>query len=306
MRVLFDTDANNELDDQHALAYLLFNSGVFRVEGVTVNATRSGGNIDMQAKEAERVLRLCKSFGKIPLLMGANGSFLQIKDSVSRPAFDGHEAVNFILEASAKPGAEKLILIAVGKLTNVALALTKDPSLADRVRVVWLGSNYPDPGEYNLENDTASLNYVLNSGVPFEMVTVRYGKPTGTAAVSVTKSEIASRMPGKGPRIGEPVEGRHGGMFSTFGDYSVSLFEHIDYHGDPPARALFDMAAVAIVKDPQWAQSASIPAPVLLNGQWKERPENARTILVWENFDKESILTDFYHSMDHYRLPDLP
>jgi inosine-uridine nucleoside N-ribohydrolase len=306
LRVLFDTDANNELDDQHALAYLLFNSDYFRVEGVTVNATRSGGNIVEQAKEAERVMRLCKAHGSIPLLKGADASFLRIKDSVHRPVFDGYEAVNFILEASAKPGAEKLILIAVGKLTNVALALMKDPSFADRVRVVWLGSNYPDPGEYNLENDTASLNYVLNSGVPFEMVTVRYGKPSGTAAVSVTKSEIASRMPGKGPRIGEPVEGRHGGMFSTFGDYSVNLFEHIDYHGDPPSRALFDMAAVAIVKNPPWAQSTSIPAPVLLNGQWKERPENARTILVWENFDKESILTDFYHSMDHYRLPDLP
>jgi hypothetical protein len=138
------------------------------------------------------------------------------------------------------------------------------------------------------------------------MVTVRYGKPSGTAAVSVTKSEITSRMPGKGPRIDEPVEGRHGGMFSTFGDYSVSLFEHIDYHGDPPSRALFDMAAVAIVKNPQWAGSTSIPAPILINGQWKERPENARTIVVWENFDKESILTDFYNSMDHYRLPDPP
>ena len=28
IRVLFDSDANNELDDQHALAYLLFNGGI--------------------------------------------------------------------------------------------------------------------------------------------------------------------------------------------------------------------------------------------------------------------------------------
>ena len=38
--VIFDTDANNEVDDQHALAYLLFNGDHFKVEGVTVNATR--------------------------------------------------------------------------------------------------------------------------------------------------------------------------------------------------------------------------------------------------------------------------
>src|SRR4029453_2741022 len=40
LRGLVDTDANNELDDQHALAYLLFNGRSFDVEGITVNATR--------------------------------------------------------------------------------------------------------------------------------------------------------------------------------------------------------------------------------------------------------------------------
>jgi hypothetical protein len=38
--VILDTDANNELDDQHAIAYLLFNGQVFDVEGITVNRTR--------------------------------------------------------------------------------------------------------------------------------------------------------------------------------------------------------------------------------------------------------------------------
>lgn len=74
IKVLFDSDANNELDDQHALAYLLFNGDVFDVVGVTVNTTRNGGDIHEQYKEAERVMRLCNQFGKIPLLKGANGS----------------------------------------------------------------------------------------------------------------------------------------------------------------------------------------------------------------------------------------
>ena len=49
-KILFDTDANNELDDQHALAYLLFNGQDFEVEGITVNKTRSGGDIDEHYK----------------------------------------------------------------------------------------------------------------------------------------------------------------------------------------------------------------------------------------------------------------
>ena len=55
--VLFDTDANNELDDQHALAYLLFNGETFNVRGVTVNATFSGGEIEEHYREAERILQ---------------------------------------------------------------------------------------------------------------------------------------------------------------------------------------------------------------------------------------------------------
>ena len=58
------------------------------------------------------------------------------------------------------------------------------------------------------------------------------------------------------------MTGRHGGAFTNFGDYSVDLFEHIDLYGDPPSRALFDMAAVAIVKNPAWATLRSPGARV--------------------------------------------
>ena len=66
IRVIFDTDTNNELDDQHALAYLLLNDGIFDVEAVTVNATRSGGGIDEQYDEAKRVMRLVSKLGAAP------------------------------------------------------------------------------------------------------------------------------------------------------------------------------------------------------------------------------------------------
>lgn len=293
--VLFDTDANNELDDQHALAYLLLND-TFDISAVTVNATYNGGNIEEQYKEAERIFKLTNTTN-IPLLKGANGSFDEIKGSTGKADFDGSEAVNYIIESAGKAGDKKLIIVAVGKLTNVALALKKDPSLADKARLVWLGSNYPEPGEYNQDNDTASMNYLLNSRIPFEMVTVRYEKPSGTDAVRATKEDINNNMPGKGPVAREAITGRHGGTFKTFGDYSVNLFEHIDYHGTPPSRALYDMAAVAIVKNPEWAERDTIPAPVLINNQWTERPGNERKIIVWENFDKEKILNDFYSVM---------
>ena len=35
VRVLLDTDANNEIDDQHAIAYLLLSGDSFVLEGIT-------------------------------------------------------------------------------------------------------------------------------------------------------------------------------------------------------------------------------------------------------------------------------
>jgi purine nucleosidase len=297
IRVILDTDANNELDDQHAIAYLLLNPDVFDVEGITVNRTRSGGDIDQHYGEAVRLVRLCARDPEVKVYRGAERAFDDIKSQVGQPGFDGTEAVQFIIERARARDDRRLVLLAVGKLTNVALALAKAPDIAPRVRIVWLGSNYPEPGEYNQINDEPALQYILDTRVDFEIAVVRYDQPSGTDAVRVTMDEIQQNMPDKGPRVDPPVSGRHGGTFTNFGDYSVNLFEHIELTGDPPSRALYDMAAAAIVKNPAWATRVTIPAPLLKNGAWVERPNNRRTIVLWEHFDRNSIINDFYEAV---------
>ena len=302
LRVLVDTDANNELDDQHALAYVLFNGRSFDVDGITVNTTRGGGDIGQQVAEARRVLTLCTLQDRVSLKAGANGSFTQIRPHLEESSFDGSDAVNFIIERAHAAAESRLVLLPIGKLTNVALALVKDPSIASKVRIVWLGSNYPDKGEYNQENDLDAVRYVLSVDVPFEIATVRYGQGTGTDAVRVTRDEIGKRMPGKGPRAASPVTGRHGGTFTTFGDYSVNLFEHITLDGTPPSRALFDMAAAAILKNPAWARREEIPAPQLVGEIYVPSTNNSRRITLWTHFDRDAILADFFATMDNPAL----
>jgi purine nucleosidase len=307
--IIFDTDANNEIDDQHALAYLLFSGDIFAVEGVTVNATSGpghgiSGHIDGQYDEAKRIMQLCAVYDDIPLFKGANGSFEEIKGNLDSPQFDGHEAVDFIIEQALRDRGQELILIPVGKLTNIALALKKEPAIAENIRIVWLGSNYPKPGEHNQDWDIPSMNYILDIDVPFEMVTVRYGEPSGTTAVRVTQAQILHRMPGKGPRISEPVIGRHDGEFYTWGDYSANLFEWYNMGGSPPSRPLFDQAAVAIVKNPDWAESYEHPAPIFTDGEWVERPDNERKIIIWEWFDIYGIINDFFITMDNYVIAE--
>lgn len=300
IKLIFDTDANNELDDQHALAYMLLNGDVFDVKGITVNATINGKGIQGHYDEAERVMQLCNLKDSLPLLKGAEGNFEEISKNFDPDAYDGKEGVDFMLKQTKE---DSVIIVAVGKLTNIALALKKDPSFAERTAIVWLGSNYPEPGEYNQDNDTIAMNYVLNSKIPFEMVTVRYGQPSGTDAVAVTQDEIAQKMAGIGPKATKPITGRHGGTFETFGDYSVNLFAHIfdEAHiqaNEAKSRPLFDMVALAVLKNPDWGKTQSIPAPILIDNSWVERPDNSRQILLWEHFDRENILSDFYETIE--------
>ncbi|MCM8543242.1 MAG: nucleoside hydrolase, partial [Lentisphaeraceae bacterium] len=293
--VIFDTDCNNELDDQHALAYLLFNSDVFNTIGVTVNNTVSGGGIDGQYEEALRVMKLSEADGIIPLFKGAHNDYNDIKNNINNPQFDGYEAVDFIIQQARAIQGEKLILLPVGKLTNIALAFLKAPDIISKVKVVWLGSNYPHSGEYNLANDVPSVNAVIATGVEFEMALVH--SSNGTSTVVAKLADIRNIMPGKGPRIASPITGRHGGLFSTFGDYSVDLFNHVNTN-----RSMYDMAAVAVVKNPDFATLETIPAPRLIGTSWDLQLDNAKTIKIWKNFDKDAIMADFYNSMTDYQL----
>ena len=76
--VILDTDANNEIDDQHAMAYLFLNQQVFDILGITVNATSNGGDIDKQYEEAKRIADLFEMETSVPLLKTTTPTMLPI------------------------------------------------------------------------------------------------------------------------------------------------------------------------------------------------------------------------------------
>lgn len=290
--VLIDSDANNEVDDQHAIAYALFSDDALDVIGITVNNTPHGNGIQGQYDEAMRVLRLCGAEERVPLYKGAEEGFDEILPYIRGSSFDGQEAVDFIIDAAMEERSKKLVLVPIGKLTNIALALARAPVIKDRIKVVWLGSNYPESGEYNLAADPDAVNFVLESGVDFEMVTVRYQESTGSAAVQVTREQIQQNMPGKGPLV-SAIPGRHGGQYTRFGDYSVNLFENFSF----TTWSLFDVVAVAVVKNPKLGQLNEVSVPPLDETEWDHDSSTRYLVRIWENFDKNEILKDFFKTM---------
>lgn len=290
IKVILDTDANNELDDQHAIAYMLFNQDLFDIRGITVNETRNGGPIGKHVEEARRVVKLCGFEDNIRVIPGASGDYTEIRDSLNKPDHDGHEAVDFIINEARQAEGDKLVLVPIGKLTNIALALKKAPDIARKVKVVWLGSNWPEAGEYNLENDPLALvPLLMNDELEFEILTVRYGEPSGTWAVSLSVEEVRERMKGLGPKV-KPVEGRHGGKFDCFGDYSVELYNKI---GDD-IRPIYDVCTLVLLKHPEYAGKLAVKGVSFDGTNWKQDGSSDRTVIFRENFNKEKIIEDFY------------
>ena len=65
------------------------------------------------------------------------------------------------------------------------------------------------------------------------------------------------------------------------------------------------MAALAIIKNPAWAQATEIAAPILHGKDWIDRPQNPRRIVIREHFDRSAILSDFFSMMHDYELADI-
>ncbi|WP_243075306.1 nucleoside hydrolase [Microbacterium sp. SS28] len=74
------------------------------------------------------------------------------------------DGARLILEESRREDELPLFVACGGPLTHLASALREDPTLAERMELVWIGGGaYPDGAwEYNLKLDVAAARFVFN------------------------------------------------------------------------------------------------------------------------------------------------
>jgi len=114
----------------------------------------------------------------------------------------------------------------------------------------------------------------------------------GTAEVRTTRSEITKKLSGKGKQI-TPIKGRHGGDFDRLGDYLVNLWENVNEE----TRSLYDMANVATVKNPQWAEDTVVYGPRLINGEWVSDATAKDSVRFFRNYSVNMVMEDFWKTM---------
>lgn len=89
----------------------------------------------------------------------------------STPPADGH-AVDAIIEACLDAGVDGITLCPLGPLTNIGMAIAKEPSIVPNIReIVWMGGAFDEPGntttlaEFNAFVDPHAAHIVFASGV---------------------------------------------------------------------------------------------------------------------------------------------
>ena len=182
---LIDTDTAS--DDAVALVMALKHPQV-RVEAITVVA----GNlpVDQAVQNALYTVELCNA--TVPVYRGSEKPLLRALATaqnvhgqdgmgdiglalVGRAPAQGH-AVDVIVETIRKHPGE-ITLVTLGPLTNVALALTRDPALVGLVkRCIVMGGigyghgNITPVAEFNIWVDPEAAKIVFESGMPIMMV----------------------------------------------------------------------------------------------------------------------------------------
>jgi purine nucleosidase len=186
-RIIIDTDPG--IDD--ALAILLASaSPEIDILGLTIVA----GNVSL-AQTTENALKLCALAGQadIPVYAGADKPLVRAPRIATVHGATGLEgadlppprakpqprhAVDWMIETLRAAPRASLRLIAIGPLTNVALALQRAPEIAAALaEVVIMGGATPKIGgnmnayaEFNIYVDPEAAEYVFARGLPTTLV----------------------------------------------------------------------------------------------------------------------------------------
>ena len=86
---------------------MLFSGDVFDVEGITVNRTRGGGDVELQAVEAERITALAGLRAHLPGVPRRERLVRRDRAARRRASFDGASAVNEIIKQAKAAGARR-------------------------------------------------------------------------------------------------------------------------------------------------------------------------------------------------------
>lgn len=278
LRVIVDTDAACEADDPFAIAHALLSPKLI-VKGIIAEHFKEEGSMEKSYREIETILDAMDMSKEIPVYRGQKGPLLTDEEE--------SEAVKFIIDEALKEDEKPLYILCQGAITNVAKAITIEPAIKDKIRVIWIGTHGEAPckapfTEFNSVNDIPAANTVLQSGIDLWLV------PSHVyITVNIGLAEIQRRIRPCG-RIGEH-------LFRNMADYNMSQFAGWT-QGE--SWSLGDSPAIAIALNPGCGHYHYAKAPFVAEDTSSEVKEDNPQIRIYTDVDSRYILEDFIAKLE--------
>lgn len=282
LRLIVNSDAKNEADDQYAIAHALL-TPQFIIKGLIgahFGEEKSKTSMIDSVKEIELLLELMGMQEEYPVFRGAERA---MQDEQSPSLSEGAE---LIVREAMSDDPRPLFVIFLGAITDLAAAYLLNPAIADRLTAVWIGGGaWPDgEAEYNLGNDIHAANVVFGSPIPLWQI------PRNVyVKMRVSLAELKRRV--------EPC-----------GDIGKYLYRQlVEMNGKwahnprwPKGEmwALGDSPAVGLLMNDQPYDYDVKPAPRVSPDMSYVHQQTERRIRVYRDIDVRFILEDMYAKLE--------
>ena len=199
--VILDTDISNEVDDQFALCYLIKSLDNVNLQAITIAPFKGSGyapvknlaeGIDLSFNTASKVLDMLNASAyKDIMYKGATSYFFESKEI--------NLATSKIIQLAKEN--DHTTIIAIGAITNVALAIYHAPEIINKIDIIWLGGNSfltENNNEFNFRQDVEGVRVVYNSKAPLVVIPCR----NVASNLTTTIYELEHYLAGQG-KIGQ-------------------------------------------------------------------------------------------------------
>ena len=298
--VVIDTDPMNEIDDQFAIVWALLRPDRLRVRALLAAPWKSDAktyrDTDPDVDQGRHVTRLREA------IEPAEGQRLAVAELHRLTALLGSRAAvhpgadRFLPDASTpvrSAAADALVALAHEKrdgplyvlgiacATNIASALLLDPSISERICVVWTSAHpswWPRPtASYNLSLDLHASRVLFDSGVPLVYLP---GYTVGEE-LRTTRSELERFVRGTGP-VGDY-------LWQTWESHWMTRTTSPGY-----SKVIWDLINVAYVLDPSWLATELVPSPVLGDDLRWQHHEGRHLIREAYDLDRDACFGDLF------------
>lgn len=264
--VIVDADTGNEVDDFYALARIFLEP---TVNITTLNAAHWQTSQWAITNTMENSHRLNQQLlGEMGLAIKTNrGAMARMYDWGDRAQHSA--AANEIIKQASEN--EKVTVIVLGALTNVASAVFIESSIAEKLEIYWLGTTMDfetgvlKRNDFNPMMDQYALDFLLESKANMHIV------PLNVAVnMEIDFDEINTKI----------------------GDHFLGKFlmkrwiDHID--GSRRNRILWDLALISAFINPEMATTKIITT---------SKDSGNRPITFYDSIDTKAIYEDFYKTI---------